>query len=121
MKARDRHRAKLLEYLGNPANDFLARSKYPEILGVTRVWLYKLFTPDDLSGLEKDALDLRRKQYARYIGQADRGLLKRAAEGDPQACKLVYQRLEGWTEKKRIDTDCTIRTIVLDDLDNNKV
>jgi hypothetical protein len=27
-------------------------------------------------------------------------LINRAIDGDPAACKLYYQRIEGWTEKQ---------------------
>ena len=121
MAAKEQHRRKLLDYLSNPCNEFPSRGQLPKILGLTKQAVYAAFSPDELSGIEKEGLEIRRQQYARYIGQADKGLLKRAAEGDPAACRLVYQRFEGWTEKKRIDSDCTVRTVVLDDLDNNKV
>jgi len=99
MKAKDRHRRKLLEHLADPNNDFPSRKEMASICGIERITLYTHFTPDELSDIEHGALELRRKRYAKEISKADRALLREAETGNPQAIKLVYQRFEHWNEK----------------------
>jgi hypothetical protein len=65
MKAKDRHRIKLLEYLGNPENEWLTRSRLStEALGFRREnQVYRVFTVEELNQIEVEALDIRRKKY----------------------------------------------------------
>jgi hypothetical protein len=100
MNAKERHKIKLIEYIGNPDNDFPGREQLGPICGVTIQALRKHFSVEEFQAIEKEGLELRRKKYARQISYADQGLLKKAAEGDPQACKLVYQRFESWSERQ---------------------
>lgn len=102
MKSKDMHREKLLEYLGNPDNEFLPRCKLStDVLGFKQEkQIHQVFSPDELRELESEALELRRKRYIRHISVADIALLNKAADGDVPAIKLAYQRFEGWGEKK---------------------
>lgn len=99
---REQHRAKLLEYCGNPENEFPDRTEMAvNVLGFkSRASLYHSFTPDELCEIEREALEIRRKKYNPEIAKVDRALLKKAREGDTQAAKLIYQRFEGWSEKQ---------------------
>lgn len=105
MAAKDRHTTKILEYLSNPSNTPCDRStiaiKVLKFKGTQA--LYKVFTPAELSELERQGLETRRTKYSPEIAEVDAGLLRRAKEGDPQAAKLVYQRFEGWTEKHKFE------------------
>jgi len=106
MKKKEIQRHKLLEYLSNPENEPLSRSGMAQkALGYKdSKSLYKLFTPDELAEIEGEALKLRRKVYAGMLAKVDMALLRRAAEGEPLAAKLAYQRFEGWapeTKQKR--------------------
>jgi len=110
----------LIEYLSNPENEPLPRCrlatqvlKYRQHSG-----MYVLFTPVELCQVEAEALDLRRKRFAMALMRVDDALLRRAAEGDPQACKLVYMRFEGWepSERKRVDVTSEIRAQVFREL-----
>ena len=94
------HREKLLEYLGNPANEILTRDKLAtEVLGFAfGPSLYEVFTPDELYEIDREALELRRKRYAMQLAAVDCGILASARKGDAAAAKLAYQRLEGWRE-----------------------
>lgn len=106
----ERHRTKLLNYLGNPENEWLTRMKHStEVLGFSQEnQIHKVFSPDEIHGIEMEALELRRKKYSRLVNLVDMALLKCAAEGDVAAAKLIYQRFEGWTEKHRIAQDIEI-------------
>jgi hypothetical protein len=100
MKAKDKHRINLVEYLSNPENEMPNRQGMADYLGITRDSLYKNFTPDELYDIEQEALANRRKKYSSQISRVDAGLMKRAEDGDVAAAKLIYQRFEGWSEKQ---------------------
>jgi len=99
--AKERHRIKLLEYMGNPDNPFPTRGKMVELLGITKPTFYHHFTPEELYAVEAEGLELRRSRYLRYAAEVDGGLIAKATEGDPSAVKLFYQRFEKWTEKQQ--------------------
>lgn len=103
MKAKERHKCNLLEYLGNPENEFPTRLfMNNNIIGFkdpTRI--YKVFTLDELAEIEREALAMRRKKYQPEIAKVDKELLKQAQGGDVAAAKLCYQRFEDWSEKQR--------------------
>ena len=58
------------------------------------------FTGLELDDIEAEGLILRRKRCVSSSAKVDKGLMERAETGDPAACKLYYQRIEGWTEKQ---------------------
>lgn len=102
MTAKERHKVKLLEYLGNPDNPFLNRSELAEkVLKIKRRTFYDHFTPADLSEIEKEALEIRRGKYAAGIARVDRAMIDAAASGDSQAAKLIYQKFENWAPSTR--------------------
>ena len=99
---KEQYTAKLLEYCGNPENEFPSRTEMAvSVLGYANTSpFYKMFTPDDLCLIEREALEIRRTKYNPEIAKVDRALFKKAAEGDTQAAKLIYQRFEGWSERQ---------------------
>ena len=99
MRARDRHRLKILKYLANPENDWPNRGGLAVVAGIAEDTFRGHFNADDIDEIESTGLELRRKRCAGSSAQVDKGLLKKATDGDPAACKLYYQRIEGWTEK----------------------
>lgn len=101
--SRSENREKLVLYLANPENKFLNRKRLAiEVLGFAHSEsLYQVFTPAELTVIEGEALDLRRKCYASKMALVDDGLIKKAASGDAAAAKLAFQRYEGWSEKTR--------------------
>ncbi len=102
MTAKERHRLKLLEYLGNPENEFPPRDRMStDVLGFAYgSTIYKIFTPAELDKIEKEALELRRSKYNSWFAKVDIATLKKAADGDPAAAKLAYQRFENWAPKQ---------------------
>jgi len=105
MNAKEKHKRKILEYLANPDNEIPYREGLASICGIKRNTLYLHFTPDELSDLEAEGLEMRRKKYAPQLSKVDKALLEQAASGDPKAAKLVYQRFEGWSEKQIVDAN----------------
>ena len=105
LTAKQRHRLKLLEYLGNPDNDFVDRTTQAQkVLGfVHQASLYNTFNKDELDEIESKALEIRRTKYKPGIAAADKALLAEAKAGDVPAIKLLYQRLENWSEKQKLD------------------
>jgi len=101
MKRKNQAKEALVSYLSDPAKPWPSR----EELGVTVLGeedgdkIYKLFTDGELSQIESQALDQRRKCYAGQLSRVDQGLFKKAEAGDTSAAKLVYQRFEAWAEK----------------------
>jgi len=94
-------RVKIVEYLANPDNKPPTRTELALILGYSEVpAMYKMTPAVELDKLYDEALELRRKRYAASLMDVDRGQLKSAAKGDSAAAKLIYQRFEGWSEKK---------------------
>jgi len=101
-----RKRQKMIEFIADISNEIPTRCRLAEILGYrSNSGLYRAFRPSELDEIEAEALELRRKGYSMALARVDYGLLRRAAEGDPQAAKLCYQRFENWVpaEKKQID------------------
>lgn len=114
MQAKQKHKRKILEYLANPDNEIPCREELASVCGIKRVTLYFHFTPDELSELETEGLEMRRKKYAPRLSKVDIALLERAASGDPQAAKLAYQRFEGWQEKAGLEVGGTLKIEVVD-------
>ena len=105
---------KLLNYLGNSDNKPVkSRTEYKKILKISINYLLKIFTPDELTEIEKKALELRRLQYSNRMALIDDSLLEKAAEGKAPEVKLAYQRFEGWTEKTVTEVSNTL-TLTLD-------
>ena len=102
------NRLKLLEYLGDPDNEWLARKELSTaVLGYKQEnGIYKCFTVDELCQIDAEALEIRRKRYASRLARVDAGMLREARK-NPQAAKLMYQRLENWSEKTRTEHSVT--------------
>jgi hypothetical protein len=106
MKAKDRVKRQLVEYLTNLDMSVEGWPTYAYLS--TEVCKYKcenqlskLFTADEKRDLELEVLEARRKRYARDIVEVDAGLLKQAKKGNAKSAKLVYQKFEGWAPKTK--------------------
>lgn len=110
MDAKTGYRQKLLEWLGDPENEIPQhRITWCRYLGISHQYFYTLFGPAELIELEDEILMLRRKRIAASAMKVDAALLKECLRpgGDAAHKKLFYQRLEGWTEKSKVDHDFT--------------
>jgi len=104
-KTKNMHRLTLMEYLTNPDNPFVNRTHLSiDVLGFSQASvIYQVFTPDELTEIEDEALEARRKRYAGKLAKVDDAVLRRAAsdEGTAADAKLAFQRYENWTEKQK--------------------
>lgn len=114
MTAKERHKIKLLEYLANPNNKAVHRvTLAKKVLGYSKaVSMYRIFTPTELSEIENEAKELRRKRYAVKLMQIDDAMMAQALEGNERAAKLCYQRFEDWGEKKHSEFTANLGLIV---------
>jgi len=105
VNAKERSRGKLIEFLGNPANEWPDRVTLSQkVLGYKSPrHLWKLFSVEELKEIEAEAVELRRKQYAGELAKVDRGLLKKAQQGNARAAKLAYMRFEKWVPAQRVE------------------
>lgn len=117
MKAKDKHKANILRYLGDPENDIPTRTVLAAIIGLSRETLYQTFTIQELSAIEHEALALRRERYAPQIARIDKAVMKAAERGDAQAAKLAYQRLEGWSERQTHEHEVKPVSVIIRDDD----
>lgn len=107
MTKKEKNRQKLIEFLGNPQNEFVNRfAMATEVLGYKRPQtLWRFFSPQELCDIEAEALAIRRSKYATYLARGDKAVLDKMIDGDIQAARLVYQRFEDWAPRKRIEAD----------------
>jgi len=102
MKAKERYRLTLLEYLMNPNNSPLNRSRLAqEVLGISQKRLYDHFSGEEITEIQQEALEMRRSRFARHLMQLDDALFKRALSGDMAAARLAYERFEGKIKRRR--------------------
>ena len=99
------NKQKLLEYLGNPTNEWPTRVFMNDhVLGYVKSaqYIYKIFTLEEIHEIEQEALALRRLKYSGGIAKVDKALFRQALAGDTAAIKLCYQRFENWGERKEL-------------------
>ena len=99
------NRAKLIDYLGNPANEWPTRkfmNDYVLEFIQSRGYIYKIFNLEELCEIEKEGLAMRRTKYSGGMALVDKALIKQALAGSEAAIKLCYQRFEDWGETKKI-------------------
>lgn len=107
MSRKNRRRTELLEYWGNPENYFLSRThaalevlKYSDAAAI-----YKTFTPAELTEIEAEAMESRRRKTARQRAHVYTALYNEAIKGNVQAAKEFLDRTEGKvTEKVDVTT-----------------
>ena len=100
MSAKDRHRAKLLDYLSDPTNPFLPRIDLAtKVLGF-RVpeSIYKPFSPAELFEIEAIAFEERKKRTVRERAEVYHSLYIEAKAGNVAAAKEYLDRVEGKVE-----------------------
>ena len=97
MGAKEINRQKLLEYLGNPENEFLGRNAYAvAVLGYKQpVSMYKVFSPTDLDEIEAEAFEIRKKRCVKQLTRIYGKLYQEAQKGSITAAKEFLNRVEG--------------------------
>lgn len=111
----------MVQYISDPDNIFPTRS----VLAVTvlgykhTVTLYKLFSPDELTEIETEGLELRKKRTARQRADVYDALFKEAASGNIQAIKEFLDRTEGKVKDKvevdQGDVEIKVTLVGMDD------
>lgn len=105
MKAKDKHREKLLKHLSNPANEWPNRDKMAtQVLGFKNGRsIHNTFKPEELDAIEAEARSIRRRRYAPRLTKVEDALLREAESGDVQAIKLALQYFEDWAPATRVE------------------
>jgi len=116
MKAKERHKIKLLKYLGNWENDFPKRIEMPGILGIQKSTLRKHFSPVELQEIENEGLELRKKHSGRPRAQVYKSMLKEAKGGNISAQREFLDRTEGKLIEKREHTGKIQLSALLDEI-----
>ena len=119
--AKDKARVRLLEYLGDPENDFIPRTRLStEVLGYKNAnQLNCMFSSLELQDLENEALTLRLQRTAQQRGNLYKKLYEAGMAGDIKAAEIFLNRTEGKAVdrialKAEIDQDISTN-VTLDD------
>jgi len=112
----DENRRKLLEYLSDPENEFLNRSKLSvEVLGYSdTTTLYSYFSPAELDEIEAESFEIRKKRSSRQQSQVYTTLHNQALKGDVVAAKEWLNRVAGKV-KESVDINARITKESLSD------
>ena len=95
MKAKDKHRAFLLSYIGNWDNPFPNRTQMAAVLGIKLVTLNYHFTPDEQNAILNDGLELRKKNSAVPRSEIYLAMQQAGKDGVVPAQKEFLDRTEG--------------------------
>ena len=109
MSVKNNNKSKILEYLSDPENEFLTRSEISvTVLGYKQVrTIYKQFSPIELSEIEAQAFEERKRRSVRRRSKIYEALYNEAVDGNVQAAKEYLDRTEGKVldRKETGDTD----------------
>ena len=101
MASREVHKKRMLEYWGNPENDFIKRIKmHTQVLGITGRTFYTHFTPTELNEIEEQALLMRKDHSARDRALVYKKLAENAKAGDIKSIREFLDRTEGKVKEK---------------------
>jgi dGTP triphosphohydrolase len=78
MTAKDRHKEKILRFLGDPENDYPPRQEYAKLLGITVQTFYHHFSPAELIEIEAEAYEARKARSAKQRSHVLKNLYERA-------------------------------------------
>lgn len=119
MSRKDRNVAKLLDFLGDPENEFVSRAELSmKVLGYSASeTIYRLLTPAELDDIESEAIEIRKARSARQRSHVYAALYRKAKSGNVPAAKEWLERIEGKvTDKVKFDGTVSLSSI-LDSLD----
>lgn len=100
--AKERQTVNILKYLGDPENKWLTRSDLSlEVCGYKDPnTIYKLFSPDELTEIEEQAAEERKRRCAPQRMRVYESLYNQALLGNVQAAKEFLDRVEGKVQSK---------------------
>jgi len=88
MASKEKHRKSLLDFLGDPENDFPSRIGYADITGISMQTLYHHFSPDELSDIENEAVEIRKRNSSKARSEIMQALTQRAKGYSHKSVKL---------------------------------
>ena len=121
--AADRNREKLLKFLSDWENEWPPRYLYStQILGYkNEAQIYHTLTPNDLTEIEAEALEIRKKSCSKQRSEIYKSLFDEGKSGNVNAAKEFLDRTEGKvTEKKEITGDLKVESHTSIDLEGAK-
>ena len=97
IKLTDEHWSKYMAWRKDSRNDDMTDGMWcgQNMLDIAEFQRYKVGKPT----WAQEVLDYRRSRMAEDILEVDKGLVRKAKEGNTQAASLLYARFEGWTPK----------------------
>ena len=95
MKAKEKHRQRLLTYLSNWDNPFPNRIEMAAILGIKVETLHFHFTPAEMNEILNDGLELRKKNSAIPRSEIYESMKQAGKDGVVPAQKEFLDRTEG--------------------------
>lgn len=101
MRAKEKHRKRLIDYLANWENNFPNKTQMAEIIGLKQNTLYFHFTPIELDEILNDGLEQRKKNAAIPRAAIYVAMEKAAKDGNVPAQKEFLDRTEGKVVEKR--------------------
>lgn len=95
MRAKDKHRAVLVEHMGDWDNLFPNRTQMADILGIKLTTLNYHFSPAELNEILNEGLELRKKNSAVPRAEVYKAMRLAAGDGVVPAQKEFLDRTEG--------------------------
>lgn len=95
MTAKEKHKKRLMDYLGDPENDYPLRQDYAVILKISIQRLYQHFTPAEMQDIENEAYEIRKKNSTRQRSVVLKAMYSEAKCGNVSAANLFLERTEG--------------------------
>lgn len=127
MKAKDKHRRRMLSYWGDPDNSFITRfAMHTDVLKLSAPVFYRHFNPVELLEIEKEAVELRRLNSSRQCAVVLESLYNEAIDGNVSAAKEFFDRVQGKVIERKevsgpnggaIDNKWTVEFVNADDAD----
>lgn len=117
MRAKEKHRQRLLTYLADWSNEFPNHSELATILGVKRRTLYIHFCPAEINEILSAGLELRKRNATIPRAEIYAAMRETAKSGNVQAQKEFLDRTEGKvTDSLRISYDESDVELILNTL-----
>ena len=102
MSAKQSHRLKLLEYLGNWENKWpKTQVDMAKILGISTRAMRKHFTLAELTEIENEGIEMRKKAAAKPRADLYKALVKAGKKGQTSAIREFLDRTEGKIPERR--------------------
>ena len=99
---KQKNRRKLLDFMGDPENEFPNRQTMAlSVIGYKDVTsLYKMFTTDEMTDIENEAMEERKRRSSKDRAKVYKSLLSEAGNGNVAAIKEYLDRTEGKVKEK---------------------